>query len=611
MSLNANLSSGSFLPPGTGGQLPINNPLPVNLPVQQQPTPPPAQQQTTVSPFLSQVLTGQIAPENMNQLIQDIPNIMSGLSPDEQDKFLALLMSSDILDAMFADLGKPQTKESLNEVVKQLYDSGMLNQIAPDKAVLSEEAQGALKDALQQKLAQSLLDLGGGSKTSASQVATDSPESSKTSDSNPNKMLNVPVSQAGVPNSLPQSVASLVANSLTSALAQHFNPNMQQQGTTPTAAQNQMTQVLTQLVALGITNTPSGNFQLAIPPKADPAALQTLTQQLTQISEEFTKLGDMASKDNWKIGTLANFIQVPQTLLTLLKNIQPDDTTTTNFMQTWVENSNVITNNILARANETFREKFDFLKTMLLSTLPQLPAAMAKEQQVRQQMFEQVYMQAPALLNVFKLKDMVAVFGDDVQKKYAALLFRFKRMLFNAANEIVIVAKGKPTFDYNEVGIFHPELEILAHKLETLLPKSADELSFEMMEVVSQEIILTLNYIEENDPRRIPEILKRHPRTLLYLLCTGSSITRNINFPRTPELNFDPTLLAAHFQRVHNLVKKFQKNGEFLKYQPHVLEAFIDEAKYDPTSEITKTSLDIIHKAVADSSGFIDLDSPD
>ncbi len=609
MGLNANLSSGSFLPPGTGSQLPSINtpPLSANVtPAQQQPAPGPAPSQQTTSPFLSQVLTNQVAPENMNQLIQNIPNIMSGLSPDEQDKFLQLLMSSDILNAMFADLGRPQTKDSFTTIVKQLFDSGMLNQVAQDKAVLPEEAQGALKDALQQKLVQSLVDLGAQMpKAQAEETASD----------NPNKMLNVPVSQPGVPNSLPQSVASLIANSLTQALAQNFSSSgvgggimNPQTAATPTQAQNQVQQLLTELITLGITNTPSGNFQLVVPPKLDPSSMQNLVAQLSLISEEFTKLGDMTSEQNLKIGTLSNFIQAPQTLLTLLKSIQPDDTTTPSLIKTWVDNASIAQNSILTRANDVYRDKFEFLKTMLLSTLPQLPSAVAKEQQIRQQLFEQVYVQAPALLNVFKLKDMVGVFGDDMERKYAALLFKFKRMLYNAAHEIVIVANGKPTFDYTEVGIFHPELAILAHKLETLLPESAEELTFEMMEVISQEIILTFNYIQEREERKIPEILKRHPRTLLYFLSIDSPIAKSINFPRSPELKVDPTLLASHIQRVISIIKKYQKNAEFAKYQPKVLEAFVDEAKYDPTSEITKHSLDIIHKAVADSSSFIDLE---
>src|SRR5689334_15652142 len=107
----ASLSSGSFMPPGGGNlNLPVNTPLPTNTPPAATPTTPatPAAAQPFTaflsqvsSPVLSSVLTGQMTPENMTQVIQDLPNIMGGLSPDEQDKFLQLLMSSDILNAMF------------------------------------------------------------------------------------------------------------------------------------------------------------------------------------------------------------------------------------------------------------------------------------------------------------------------------------------------------------------------------------------------------------------------------------------------------------------------------------------------------------------------------
>ncbi|MBS0635139.1 MAG: hypothetical protein JSR37_06730 [Verrucomicrobia bacterium] len=640
----SSLSSGSFMPPGGGNfNLPVNTPLPTATP--QTPTAPPAQASTfsgvvsqSASPVLNTVLTGQIAPENMTQLIHDIPNIMSGLSPDEQDKFLQLLMSSDILNAMFSDLEKPETRKSFDTLVKSLFETGMLSQVAPDKAVLPEDQQTALKDALQQKLVQTLQQqtpnppqkgaqdsrAQGSSPQDSGVVAT----GTQTADTPPTtSTLNIPVAQKGAQNEMPEGMQTLVAGTVTDALQEFFssgivttstpNSNATTNTTTPQTAQqqatlpNQIADFVKSLISLGIQTTPQGALQLAVPlTPQQPANLQTLTQQLNQISEQFTKLGNLSSQENWDIGPLNNFVSVPATLLTMLKSIQPDDTTTTNMLKTWVDNSEIVNTAILNRANDVYKEKFEFIKTIMLSSATQLPQTAVKEQQMRQQMFEQVLMAAPALLNVFKLKDMVGVFEDDVKRKHAAILFRYKRMLYNAAHEIVVVASGKPTFEYNDVGVFHRELPILAHKIELMLPESAEALDFDLMEVIARDIGHTFTYIKEEAPRQLNDIMKRHPRTLLYLRASDSPITQDIMFPRAEALGVqnDPLLLNQHFLRIMNVVKSFQKNSEFLKFQPKVLEAFIDEAKYDPTSLITKTSLDIVHKAVADSSGFIDLE---
>lgn len=691
MSSGASFSS-SFLPPGTGVNIPLS---PITTPT---PAPTAAPTNTpagssfaaalgqVTSPILSGIINGQIAPENIPQLIHDIPSILSGLSPDEQDKFLQLLMTSDILNAMFTTLDNPKSRDSLNAVVRSLYDHGLMSQVAPDKAVLSEEAQGALKDALQQKLVQTLIDVSGNlpTKTASSPEGTTTAENSPQTQTAPTvttqetsqntktntpptsnlanttessqttapttaqtastpasqpptnttvqttlqpteqvpTKLDIPVSQPGMPNQMPESVASLIATSVTGALQQFFSPAATTPGATanPQATLNQpaaqVAALLTSLIALGITATPEGTLQLSVPTKTDASGAQNqhsqLAQQLNQISQQFTQLGDLAVQDKWNVGTLQNFVSVPATLLALLKSIQPDDTTTTNMLKTWVDNSGIVNNALLTKANETFRDKFEFLKTIVASSFAATPAAatLAKEQQVKQQMFEQTLLQAPALLNVFKLKDMVGVFEDDIQRKQATLLFTFKRMLFNAAHEITVVAAGKPTFEYTDVGVFHEQLPFLAERIALTLPPAADELDFDLMEMISRDITFTFTYIQEHEPYRIKDILKRHPRTLLYLLCIDSPITQDYTFPRTESIGtiVDPTALNMHFMRIMNVVKKFEKNSEFLKYQPKVLEAFVDEAKYNPTSDITKTSLNIIHKAVAECSGFIDLD---
>lgn len=684
MSMNAgtSFSSGSFPPPGTGGNIPLS-PLPASTPAPA-PAPAPAAAPApgsfattpgqVVSPVQSGVITGQISPENMTQLIRDIPSFLSALSPDEQSKFLQMLLTSDILNKMFGALDDPRTRDSFNAVVRSLFDNGLLSQVAPDKAVLSEETQGALKDALQQKLVQTLIDVSknllpktaeqadskqptttttpnstSSTQNSSNTVNTNTPKPTNTATTTPQNILpqdapealvaatfatasepegqtlaklNIPVSQPGTPNQMPESVASLVANTVTSALQQFMAS-----GTTPATAANpqaavntpaaQVATLLTSLIALGIQTTPGGSLQLAIPAKTDAAGFQTqitqLAQQLNQLSHQFSKFGEIATQDKWNIGALQNFVSVPANLLGMLKSIQPDDTTTTNMLKTWVDNSGIVSAAILNKANETFRDKFEFLKTIILSSFATAPAGLLKEQQVRQQLFDHTLNQAPALLNVFKLKDMVGVFEEDIQRKHTSLLYAFKRMLFNAAHEITIVAAGKPTFEYNDVGIFHDQLKFLAARIAQVLPAEASQLDFDLMEVIANDITHTFRYIKDHEPYRMKDIFKRHPRTLLYLLCIDSSITEDITFPRSASLGDlqDSTSLNMHFMRIMNVVKKFEKHSEFLKFQPKVLEAFIEEAKYDPTSDITKTSLNIVHKAVAESSGFIDLDSPD
>ncbi len=651
--------SGSAQPPGTSN-IPISpqpaaTPAPKATPAPTAPpssTPTPNATNTTTTPIFGNVLAGKFVPDNMPKFIHEMPSLLSGLSPTEQNKFLMLILSSDVMNAIFSSLDHPKTRDSLNSLVKSFFDSGLLSQIAPDQAVLSEETQGALKDALQQKLVQTLQDLNA-NLTQKTTTPTTAPQEAKpdtaaapqekattptatgaeaklgSTAESPGKTLatlNIPISQPGTPNQMPESVATLLANSITNALQQFFSAaatanatgaNAAGPSTPQTPAQAQLATLLTSLVSLGITQTPEGTLKIMIPPKSDLAGFQTqvdqLSEKLNHISQELTNLGDIASRDKWNIGPLKNFVSTPTTLLAMLKSIQPDDTTTTNLIKTWVENSDVISTAILNKATEVYKDKFEFLKTIVLSTFASSTVAVAKEQQIRQQVFEQMLMAAPALLNVFKMKDTVGVFEEDIKKKHTALLYKFKRMLFNSAHEIVVVASGKPTYEYNEVGVFHPQLPYLAEKIAIMLPNASEEMDFDLMEIISSEITFTFKYIQGHEPRRINDILKRHPRTMLYLLCIDSPVTDYVIFPRTESLGLirDPTVLAAHFTRLLNVVKSYESHSEFLKYQPKVFEAFIDEAKYDPTGDITQTSMDIIHKAIANCSDFIDLDLPD
>ncbi len=607
-SLFSGPGSSSFLSPVVGHILPPAAAPPASAPISAALPP-----QVDTSPI------AQLTPEHLAQFINDLPNMIKGLLPNDQNAFMQLLMTSDIINSLFTNLDNPESKEVVNKLVNTLFDSGLLSQVANDQAVVSEQTQTALKDPLQSKLVQTVLDTNNqftAKNLDPSQIATASGDGGDTL-----LPLNIPISQPGTQNQMPQSVATLLADSITNALQLVYTGTPEQATQNPATttqtlntATTMLQSLVSNLIALQIANTPGSTVQLLLPTKPDAAGFQTqvdqLSQQLTKVNQEFTKLGEVATEQKWDLGPLKNFLSAPQTLLTQLKSIQPDDTGTFLFIKTFVANSDAVQNAVLTRANETYSNKFEFLKTALFATVAQAPATMVKEQEIRQQQFNQVLQQAPALVNVFKLKDMVGIFEDDVKKKHAALLFAFKRMLFNAAHEIQIVAAGKPTFDYNEVGIFHDLLEPLAQRIEVMLPASAEELSFELMEVISNDIILTFRYIHENEPHKLNDILKRHPRTLLYLRSIESPITYDIQFPRTESLGMlpDAATLNLHFQRIMSVVKKFEKNSEFLKFQPKVLEAFVDEAKYDPQSTITKNSLDIVHKAIADSSGFIDLE---
>lgn len=642
--MNAGASfSGSFLPPGGGQSFQVNMPPIVNAPPQ---APAPTVQPTPM-PVAPAPTTGGITPEKMFQLINNLPSLLSGLSPEEQYKFLQFILTSDITNTMFRDLDRPQTKEAFKELVKTAYDSGLLSQVAPDTAVLPEEAQGLLKDALQQKIVQTLMQLNTNSPPKAANSAAAPPEGETQAPPTESRALNIPVSKQETAAPMTEAQATFVAKTVTESLQQVFTspqqtstggqpqsqptptqqsanpaqaqaPQGQMVATPPAQAQNpvsaQAATLLSSLIALGLANTQEGSMQFVVPakPNAQIPANQ-LTQELHLVHQQLSKLGDLAAEHKWNIGSLQNFISVPATLLANLKSVQPEDTMTQNLIKTWIDNSAIISDAILNRATETYKDKFELMKTIVFSSFTQAPPALLKEHQIRQQMFDQVLQQAPALLNVFKLKDMVAVFGDDIQRKHTALLYKFKRMLYNAAQEITIIAAGNPTFEYNEVGVFHDELAILAEKIKVFLPASCEELDFDLMEYIAKDITFTFSYIKGAEPRKASEILKRHPRTMLYLLATDSPVTQDIIFPRTESLGpvQDSTVLNMHFMRIMNVVKKFEKNSEFLKFQPKVFEAFIDEAKYDPTSEVTKTSLNIIHKAVAECSNLIDLDSPD
>lgn len=617
---------GSSLPGNFGsgqGNIPSANPITPN-------NPPPVTSSFIATPAPIQSFnfstSATIDVKSINDIINNLPSFLQDLTPDDQTKLLSYLFSTNILDAIFSTLDQSPSKDAFNALVDTLFKNGNLSQLGGSNNALSDTVKDAMKDSLQKSIMQLLVQGKGNAEDAGNAPLT----------------LTIPNQDATSAQTQPfsQNLATLLGSATTEVIKNFLAANMpttallaqnpdspnpatglggtlQSQTPQQVQFQQQLEDLVSQLLTLNLSNPTDGDsagIQVLVPTNPDPSgmpkALTDLQQKLQNLVAEFATLNQFIKDEKLDAGQLQKFLDVPQQLMMQLKTMQMDDQSYL-MMKTWVDNSKAIETAIAARGIDRQHTRLEFLQTLALTPVGTATADMMADKQQKQIIFDQIMMGIPNLLNFYKVKDAVEALAAQLKGKNAANLLKHKVLIFNAAREVIIVANGKPTPEYNDVGVFHGQLKLLATKLKELLPASAESMNLEEMELISFELKNGFEAVKVDEPHRFSEIMKRHPRTTLYFLIIDSPLCDDISYPALPmnlRGEIGPRELEQHLSRITTVVHKFEKMTEFLKNQPRMLEHIINETRADPSSDVTKNSLKIVHKAIADCTDYLDLE---
>lgn len=560
------------------------------------------------------------------EIIGNLPKFLQELSPPEQNKLLSYLFTTDILDQLFKTLDQAPSKDAFHSLTNTLFKNGNMSQMSGNNAALSDTVKAAMKDSIQEIMVQILVQGKNGASSS-----TDAPLTLTI----PNQGFALgqdPASDPMAKTPFPPNLTALIGEAATAAIKGFVMANMptagtqgQLQGQVSTGLQSQTPQqiqfqlklenLLSELLTLNLSNSSEPNIEVMVPTQPDPAgfpkAVAELQQKLHTLIGEFATLGQFAKDEHLDIGQLQKMLAVPQEMLAHLKSMTSDDQTSYTLMKTWVDNSRAIETAIAQRGIDRQHARYEFLQSLVMLPIASANADMMAEQRQKQLIFDQILLSVPNLLNFYKVKDAVEALAANLKSQGGQRLIKHKVLLFNAAREVVIVALGKPNPEYNDVGIFHEHLRHLAIKMTEVMPDSAPAMSLEQMELISFLLKDAFEAIKADDPYRFVDILKRHPRTMLYFMVVDSPLCDDMRFPNLPVIlrgEIQPQELNVHVTKLLAVMKKFEKMSEFLKYQPRVLEKLLYETKNDPSSEATKDTLKIVQKAVADCTDFVDLE---
>jgi hypothetical protein len=391
--------------------------------------------------------------------------------------------------------------------------------------------------------------------------------------------------------------------------------------------QPQIQDLLANLFATGIATADNLPTAIIIPQAVNPEIFkenfpqlkQQLLDQFAEISQQINSLVAQTQEDLPRGSTAQNFIVACQQITTLATQLQQNDQGFMfNMLNTMAANSKIMENSILHQVFDSFQDKADFLKNFLSASITTGAGAAAvalaqSSPEMKMQMLNQMLAEFPNLLNIPVVKQLLGEIAGGVKSQSAAKLLQYQKLLLNAAKEIKTVARGSLTDEYTSVSLLHPALEALADIIElTNLPIRPEDLSLEQMESLTHDITFNLETIKLDNSAFFYDMLSKHPRTVLFLAYIDSNLLDGYRLPMVTKsiLEADRRELEQHLERILNVIHKFEKSVEFLKFQPRVLELLIHEAKYDPTLDITRHSLKIVNKAIADYSSFIDLDSP-
>lgn len=593
-----------------------------------------------IQTLLSQFSSGTSpAPEEYPKIIDLLPQLFESLEPEQKGPAVDFItMAREILDALFSS-EDPAMKKVLDSFMKEIFTGGKLSQFVAKESVkepIKSQGQGlqseqtgtqegtstpttslptSIKNTLianlKEQIKQTLI------QTAENPEQPQSAGSEKPMQKADELTLKLPAGliSEDVPENAQSQTAELVATSTTEAIAEFLTQNFPELADAQETSKNELKDALTTIIDAQVMQTdPESNPEVLISIKPDNEAetpslslAKPQEDELSKMQENFAKIAnmDIAAKNQ----TLQKYLQIPEKLQNLLTNLKPEDQAAFLLLKTAIANLPTLQLAVLRELYEKFQDKFEFLKPALTATFAEKMIDEAKQAQKQEQMqklqeMEQILLNVPALLNTFVLNDLKSDLEDDLEKSGSSALYLHKFLLFNAAHEVITIASGNPTAEYSTVGLMHEQLGKLSQKLQEALPKNPEGFKIEQMENVTDEIKRHFSLILMDGVHTESEILKRHPRTLLYLLFIRSPLADEFRH-RSFALSISQD---SYFDDVLNLVHHYEDREGFAKYQPHVLERFVYEAKNDTSSDLSKNRLKIVHRALTECADFIDLE---
>lgn len=599
---------------------------------------------TTTTPLQSFVNTVATNPagESASNLLVSVPNLLTTLGPDDKNMAINSLLQSSLIAQLLGSQDQETMQKVLSSILTSLFDSGSLYKMFNQDVPQSADIQNSISNALSENIADTI-----------NNAASKTTNQSSNNATNESLTMEIPPQAADAPPETANQVASLLGKSVAQSLTDFFAKNLslpaglatggeQAAAGTGLPTQNPMMQagmtgvmqqiqdLMANLFSTGIANSGTLPTTIVFPQAMNPELLQQnfpqFKQQLldtfAEITQSLNNVVAQAQDDLPRDSKAQGFIVAMQQITTLASQLQPNQQGMQlfNMLNTIALNSKIMENAILHQLFDKLQEKAEFLKNFLGTTTVAAGAGAAAmavaanaTPEMKMQVLNQMLMAFPNLLNLPSIRELLGEISGGIKSHGTSKLLAYQKLLLNAAREIKTINQGRVTDEYTLVGNFHPVLESLADKIAmSKLPIRPEDLPLELLESLTHDITFDLETIKIDNSGIFFDILSKHPRVVLFLAYLDSHLLDGYKLPGMTKslLEADRADLDKHLERILNVVHKYERSVEFLKFQPRVLELMIHEAKYDPTLDVTRHSLKVVNKAIVDYSSFIDLEGP-
>jgi hypothetical protein len=276
---------------------------------------------------------------------------------------------------------------------------------------------------------------------------------------------------------------------------------------------------------------------------------------------------------------------MPEQAIMLLQQ-NPDRGRVWAILGVWVANRAVV-------QAALFKEPYNELRARL-DKVRQIYTPEDKEEEKKLLQIDELLAYPPILANYLLLKELLNDLEEKAEKQSEKAQSITAKLLFAAASEIRQIASGRKSAEYQYVGLLHTQLERLSKKIDEMLPEKLDQLTGTAVQTLGHALYEHLGQIKSENPKAFTMVLKSHPRTLLYLLFTRSSLLEDVSIPYAPDI-----------ATLEELFQKQALHREFYRYQPEVLRRFLEEAKKEKTTELAKAHLRVVQKAIKDMAAAI------
>lgn len=327
-------------------------------------------------------------------------------------------------------------------------------------------------------------------------------------------------------------------------------------------------------------------------------SVEQVTGELLLAKKEFAELFAIAENESVDTKSLAAIKTMPEEALKLLSQVATlEKAPVSLILGIFVANRQIVHHTILRQPYEELRVRRDIVKDKWERESLTL---MTAEETTKLALIDQLLTCAPILANYLIIKQLLIDLEDGLKARIDKNASGTKALLFYACVEIRQIASGKPSAEYHPIGILHTEIEKLIKKLTLLLPPKLQDFSSQNAQSCTAALSEHLLAIKQENRATLSAILKTHPRTLLYLLYTNSTVVDDISIPYTPAVSLD------FFTSLGEQLNQLAKQKEYNRFQPRVLKILLDDSKKDPLSDVSKCALRVIYKAMTDMISTLD-----